>query len=95
MILEYINAALEKAKYERIEDEEPYYGEVPRLKGIWATGKTLEEYRRNLVETIDGWIILRLKKGLPVPSIGYKKFKEPKVMSALGKINAGIMETAC
>ncbi len=46
MILEYINAALEKAKYEIIEDEEPYYGEVPGLKGIWATGKTLDECRR-------------------------------------------------
>ncbi len=95
MILEYINAALEKAKYEIIEDEEPYYGEVPGLKGIWATGKTLEECRRNLAETIEGWLILRLKKGLPIPSIGHKKFKEPKVMAALGKIDAGIMETAC
>ncbi|KCZ71982.1 hypothetical protein ANME2D_01992, partial [Candidatus Methanoperedens nitroreducens] len=58
MILEYINAALEKAKYEIIEDDEPYYGEVQELKGVWATGKTLEECRRNLAETIEGWIIL-------------------------------------
>ena len=41
MILEYINAALERAKYEIIEDEEPYYGEVNGLKGIWANGNTL------------------------------------------------------
>jgi predicted RNase H-like HicB family nuclease len=95
MILEYINTALEKAKYEIIEDDEPYYGEVPGLKGIWATGKTLEECRRNLAETIEGWIILRLKKGLPIPSIGHTKFKEPKVMVTLGKIDAGIIETAC
>lgn len=62
MILEYINAALERAKYEIIDDDEPYYGEVPGLKGVWASGKTLEECRRNLSETIEGWIILRLKK---------------------------------
>jgi hypothetical protein len=29
MIIEYIEAALSKAKYEIIGDEEPYYGEVP------------------------------------------------------------------
>ena len=43
MIVEYIEAALAKAKYEIIRDDEPYYGEVPALKGVWATGKTLEE----------------------------------------------------
>lgn len=29
MITEYIEAALSKARYEIIKDEEPYYGEVP------------------------------------------------------------------
>ncbi len=42
MITEYIEAGLAQAKYETIEDEEPYYGEVPGLAGVWATGKTLE-----------------------------------------------------
>ena len=70
MITEYIEAAMSKAKYEIIEDEEPYYGEVPELEGVWTTGKTLEECRKNLVEVIDGWIIVRLRKGLPIPPIG-------------------------
>jgi len=70
MLTEYIEAAMSKAKYELIEDEEPYYGEVPELKGVWAIGKTLEEYRNNLVEVIDGWIIVRLRKGLPISPIG-------------------------
>jgi predicted RNase H-like HicB family nuclease len=59
MINEYVQAALELAHYEIIEDEEPYYGEIPQLQGVWATGKTLEECRRNLAETIDGWILVR------------------------------------
>ncbi len=70
MLTEYIEAALSKAKYEIIEDEEQYYGEVPELEGVWATGKTLEESRKNLVEVIDGWILVRLRKGLPIPPIG-------------------------
>jgi predicted RNase H-like HicB family nuclease len=70
MLTEYIEAAISKAKYEIIEDEEPYYGEVPELEGVWAIGKTLEECRKNLVEVIDGWILVRLRKGLPIPPIG-------------------------
>jgi len=69
MLTEYIEAALSKAKYEMIEDEEPYYGEVPELEGVWATVKTLEQCRNNLVEVIDGWILVRLRKGLPIPPI--------------------------
>jgi predicted RNase H-like HicB family nuclease len=69
VILEYIEAALAHAWYELIDDDEPYYGEVPGLDGVWATGKTLEECRANLKEVIDGWIIVRLRRGLAIPSI--------------------------
>ena len=72
MPIQYIQAALEKAKYEIIDDEEPYYGEVPELEGVWAAGKTLEEWRRNLEEVIDEWIIFRLNNGSPLP--GFCKF---------------------
>jgi hypothetical protein len=44
MLIQYIKAALEHAKYEIIDDEEPYYGEVPKLQGVWASGKTPEEF---------------------------------------------------
>lgn len=69
MTFEYINAALEHARYEIIEDAEPYYGEVPELPGVWATGKTLEECRSNLAGVIDEWLTLRLRRGLPVPPL--------------------------
>jgi len=41
MLLKYIQAALDRAAYEIIDDEEPYYGEISALQGVWATGKTL------------------------------------------------------
>jgi hypothetical protein len=47
MTFEYITAALDHARYEIIEDAEPYYGEVPELRGVSATGRTLEECRKN------------------------------------------------
>jgi predicted RNase H-like HicB family nuclease len=84
MIVEYIEAALARANYEIIQDEEPYYGEVPNLKGVWATGKTLEECRKKLAEVIEGWIIIRLKKGLPIPPLGKYRIKEPRELSISG-----------
>ena len=45
MLLRYIQAALDRAHYEMIVGEEPFYGEVPALEGVWATGRTLEECR--------------------------------------------------
>jgi predicted RNase H-like HicB family nuclease len=84
MITDYIEAAIAEAKYEIIEDEEPFYGEVPSLAGVWATGKTLEECRKNLAEVIDGWIIVRLKKGLPIPPIGEHRIEELKELEVRG-----------
>ena len=48
MLLEYINEALNKANYEIIQDEEPFYGEIAELNGVWATGKTLELWKTGL-----------------------------------------------
>jgi predicted RNase H-like HicB family nuclease len=84
MIMEYIQAALAQAKYEIIEDEESYYGEVPGLQGIWASGKTLEECRKNLADVIDGWIVVRLKKGLIIPPVGDHRIEELKELEVHG-----------
>jgi len=84
LITEYIEAALSRAKYEIIEDEEPYYGEVLELEGVWATGKTLEECRRNLADVIDGWLVVRLKRALPIPPIGEHRVEELKRFEVSG-----------
>ncbi len=71
---------MSKAEYDIIEDEEPYYGEVPELKVVWATGNTLEECRN-----IDGWIVVRLRKGLPIPLIGTYKIPNLKLETLRAK----------
>ncbi len=70
MLIEYIEEALRRACYEIIEDEEQYYGEIKELKGVWATGKSLEECRESLKAVIEGWIIVSIKKDLPIPKLG-------------------------
>ena len=71
MLTEYIDAALGRARYELIEDgETPCYGEVPELPGVWARGRTLEGCRRELKDVVEGWILLGLKRSLPIPALG-------------------------
>lgn len=70
MITEYIQAALDRAKYKIIDNEEPYYGEIPELEGVWATGKTLEECREELRATVEDWLLLGLKLGHRIPPLG-------------------------
>ena len=78
MINEYIQAALSRASYEIIREEERYYGEIPDLKGVWATGRSFEDCRNRLSEVIEGWIMIRLRKGLSIPPLGKYRIKEPK-----------------
>jgi len=80
MITEYIQAALRHARYEIIKDEEPYYGEIEGLQGVWATGKTLETCREKLVEVLDGWILVRLSRGLAIPPIDGIELIPPREM---------------
>ncbi|OGI78031.1 antitoxin HicB [Candidatus Nomurabacteria bacterium RIFCSPHIGHO2_02_FULL_41_18] len=67
MLTAFINKKLYTAKYKLLEDK-TYFGEIPSLRGVWANAKTLEECREELKEVLEGWLILRLKKNLPVPN---------------------------
>jgi len=82
MLTEYIEEALKRAKYEILDEEEPYFGEVNELKGVWASGKTLEECRNNLKDVIEGWLLVSVKKDLPIPKLGEYEIKEVEIMAA-------------
>ena len=65
-----INAAMERARYEIIEDDEPYYAEIPEVKGVWATGKTLEECRQNLAAALKLWHLFSVQIAHRIPPFG-------------------------
>ncbi len=69
MLTEYIQRAMERAAYELMEDGR-YFATIPGLKGLWADGDTVELCRRNLIETLEDWIFVSLKEGLPIPALG-------------------------
>ena len=69
MLTDYIQAAMRKAHYEILPDEEGYFGKIPELHGVWANADTLETCRDELQEVLEEWIILGLKMGDPIPII--------------------------
>lgn len=69
MLTAYIAAAMNRAKYEILEDDGTYYGEIPGFKGVWANADTLEGCRKELQEVLEGWITLGLKKNARLPVV--------------------------
>lgn|SRR6266540_2441029 len=63
MIRQYLEAALRRARYDKLEDG-TFYAEVPRLRGVIATGQTLEECRNQLAEVVEEWVLVRVARGL-------------------------------
>ncbi|OGO35798.1 MAG: hypothetical protein A2Z03_04675 [Chloroflexi bacterium RBG_16_56_8] len=68
MLTEYIQAAMREAKYEILGDG-TFYGEIPRLQGVYANSKTLEVCRQELQEVLEGWIVLGLRLGHVLPIV--------------------------
>lgn len=68
MLLEYIQATLEKAEYKQL-DNNTWFAEVPGFEGVWANGKTVENCRKELVEVLEDWLLLKLRDGDPVPVV--------------------------
>lgn len=77
MLTEYIEEAMKRARYELIEDAEaPYYGEISELPGVWANAATLDGCHHALKDTLEGWILISVKRSLPIPKLGNAEIEE-------------------
>ena len=77
MIRQYVEEALRRARYAKLEDG-TFCAEVPRLRGVLATGGTLSECRNQLAEVVEEWVLVRVAKGLPIPALGKLEVKVRK-----------------
>jgi predicted RNase H-like HicB family nuclease len=65
---DFVANAFASARFERIIDKQPYYGEIPQCRGVWATGRTLAECKRKLRSALHDWVRMRERKGLSLKS---------------------------
>jgi predicted RNase H-like HicB family nuclease len=80
----YIEAALESAGYDKLEDGS-FAGEIPKLKGVIAFGKSLRDCENELRSTLEDWIVVGLRLGHRLPvlaGIDLNKTKNGKLASA-------------
>ena len=68
MIIDYINKALSKAEYDKLEDG-TFFGKIPQCPGVIAFGKTLFECQIELKSVLEGWLIVKIRHGDILPVI--------------------------
>ena len=68
MLIEYIQKAMGKAVYEKLEDG-TYSGEIPECPGTIAFGRTLQECQAELQAVLEGWLLVKIRHGDDLPVI--------------------------
>ena len=66
------------AKYEILQDDGTYYGEIQECPGVYSNAPTLEKCRNELEEVLEEWILFRVYKNLEIPAIDNIEIKIKK-----------------
>ena len=66
MISQFIEKKLKTARYKLLKNG-AYFGEIPNLKGVWASAKNLEDCRLQLQQVLEDWLVLKVQGGDNIP----------------------------
>jgi predicted RNase H-like HicB family nuclease len=69
MLIEYINKAMTKAVYDKLEDD-TFSGKIPQCPGVVAFGETLYQCQEELKSSLEGWLIVKIRHGDKLPVMG-------------------------
>ncbi|HDG97486.1 MAG TPA: type II toxin-antitoxin system HicB family antitoxin [Desulfobacterales bacterium] len=69
MLTEYINEAMSRAVYDKLEDG-TFCGKIPQCPGVIAFGETLYQCAQELQGSLEGWLIVKIRHGDVLPIIG-------------------------
>lgn len=87
MLLEYVEEAMERAVYEKLEDG-TFGGRIPACPGVVATGKTLSQCQKQLQEILDGWLIIKLRHGDKIPLLKGINLNQQRHAPAMRSLHA-------
>ena len=62
MLTEYVEAAMSKALYDKLEDG-TYCGKIPECPGTIAFGQTLYQCQIELRGVLEGWLLIKIRHG--------------------------------
>jgi predicted RNase H-like HicB family nuclease len=66
MITRFLDRALRRAQYRQV-DAGTFCATVTGLRGVIATGPSLEACRDQLAEVVEEWVLVRIARGLRIP----------------------------
>ncbi|MBL7208554.1 MAG: type II toxin-antitoxin system HicB family antitoxin [Dehalococcoidia bacterium] len=69
MLTEYLRAAMKRAKYEMLPDNNTYYGSIPQFDGVYANSDNLENCRNELEDVLEEWLLFRISRRLSLPIV--------------------------
>jgi predicted RNase H-like HicB family nuclease len=69
ILSEYIDGALDRAEYEKLEDGS-YSGSIPICRGVIAFADSLRDCEHELRSALEDWLLLGLKLSHNLPVIG-------------------------
>lgn len=63
MLIDYIHAAMRRATYELLADDEGFVGRIPGFRGLIGHARTLEACREDLNAALQSWLLVKLRHG--------------------------------
>lgn len=81
MLSEFIEKKLRSGRYKLLKNK-IYFGEIPGLRGVWASAKSLEDCRSELKEVLEEWLLLKLRSREKIPGLEIKIDKRELVKNA-------------
>ncbi|HVF47664.1 MAG TPA: type II toxin-antitoxin system HicB family antitoxin [Pyrinomonadaceae bacterium] len=69
ILSDYLERALSGADYDKLQDGS-FSGHIPACPGVIAFGSTLPECEAELRSTLEDWVLVGLKLGHELPTIG-------------------------
>ena len=69
MLTEYIERLMRKAAYDKLEDGS-FSGRIAPCPGVVAFGRSLNHCQDELRESLEGWILVKLRHDDPLPVLG-------------------------
>ncbi len=70
MLREYLRTAMQQARYEIMQEDGTFFGEIPNFEGVYSQAETLEKCREELEEVLEEWLFFRISRNLDVPRAG-------------------------
>lgn len=81
MLTDFIAKKLDQANYKLLEDG-TYFGEISGLKGVWSSGLTLEDCRRELQEVLEDWLLFKVRDHEKIPGFSLRANRPPLLRHA-------------